>query len=324
MPGFNDPAVTCYWSSLWGLPNDSCRVCSRHRCRCGLSAIRPPDASPCLPRTPQTTWPIARKLVCRDRHIGETIYCVGCRNAASFRPKRDTLASGSSSCWRIYGECFGGPFLFVPNRIRYKPCMLSILKKRPARPVGQKERWTLLDIDGQTVDVRIVENPRTTRLTLRLVPASNTGEPLKVPAPPHSPEADVDAFLERNRNWAAARLSRLPKVVRIENGAMIPVHGQMHEIVHSGRKRGVVSIGLEETGPVIRVHGDPKFTGRRVADFLKRQAKQELTVSVPKGSPASSSNWTVDPGSHTDASTSVTGKTIGIVQAQRVPSLSMD
>lgn len=162
--------------------------------------------------------------------------------------------------------------------------MLSILKKRPARPVGQKERWTLLDIDGQMVDVRVVENPRTTRLTLRLVPASKTGEALKVTVPPRTPEADVDAFLERNKNWAAARLSRLPKVIRIENGALIPFQGQMHEIVHSGRKRGVVSIGIEETGPVIRVHGDPKFTGRRVADFLKRQAKQELTKAVSRHS----------------------------------------
>ena len=37
---------------------------------------------------------------------------------------------------------------------------------------------------------------------------------------------------------------------------------------------------MEEDGPVIRVHGDPDFTGRRVADFLKRQAKQDLTKAV--------------------------------------------
>ena len=141
-----------------------------------------------------------------------------------------------------------------------------------------------MEIDGETIDVKIVENPRTTRLTLRLVPASKTGESLKVTVPPRTPDGEIDAFLERNRNWAAARLSRLPKVIRIEDGATIPLRGEPHRIIHSGQKRGIVSIGQDEHGPVIRVHGDPKFIGRRVADFLKRQARQELTAAVSRHS----------------------------------------
>ena len=158
--------------------------------------------------------------------------------------------------------------------------MLSLLKKRPAPRGGKSERWTLLEIDGRNVDVRVLENPRTTRLTLRLVPASKTGESLKVTVPPGTPESEVDAFLERNRNWAAARLSRLPEVTKIEDGAIIPLRGVPHRIMHSDLGRGVVSIGMEEDGKVIRVFGDPKFTPRKVQDFLKRQAKQDLTKAV--------------------------------------------
>ena len=160
--------------------------------------------------------------------------------------------------------------------------MLSLLKKRPAPRNGKSERWTLLEIDGRNVDVRVLENPRTTRLTLRLVPASKTGESLKVTVPPGTPESEVDAFLERNRNWAAARLSRLPEVTKIEDGAVIPLRGVPHRIMHSGLGRGVVSIGMEEDGKVIRVFGDPKFTPRKVQDFLKRQAKQDLTKAVAR------------------------------------------
>ncbi len=156
--------------------------------------------------------------------------------------------------------------------------MLSLLKKRP--PARMKERWTLLDLDGRMVDVKIVENPRTSRLTLRLVPASSKQESLKLTVPPGTADHVIDDFLMRNRNWAAARLARLPQVQKLEDGAVIPLRGVPHRIQHSGQKRGVISVGVEEDGPVIRVHGDPKFLSRRVADFLKRQAKQDLTRAV--------------------------------------------
>ena len=100
--------------------------------------------------------------------------------------------------------------------------MFSLLKKRPAPKKGRSERWTLLEIDGRQVDVKVVENPRTTRLTLRLVPASKTQESLKVTVPPGTPEDEVDDFLHKNRHWAAARLSRLPEVTRIADGVSIP------------------------------------------------------------------------------------------------------
>ncbi len=158
--------------------------------------------------------------------------------------------------------------------------MLSLLKKRPPARGGLVERWTLLELDGRSVDVRIVENPRTSRLTLRLVPASKKGESLKVTVPPGTPDGDIDDFLERNRAWAAARIARLPQVLKINDGVTIPLRGVPHRIVHSGLGRGIVSIGREEDGPVIRVFGDPKFIPRKVGDFLKRQAKQDLTKAV--------------------------------------------
>ena len=160
--------------------------------------------------------------------------------------------------------------------------MLSLLKKRPAPAKGRVERWTLLDIDGRVVDVRVVENPRTTRLTLRLVPSGKTGEALRVTVPPGTPEADVDGFLARNRHWAAARLARLPDVVRIAEGATISLRGMPHRIVHSGRTRGVVATGMEEDGPVIRVHGDRGTVAKKVMEFLKRQARADLTTAVAR------------------------------------------
>ena len=158
--------------------------------------------------------------------------------------------------------------------------MLSLLKKRPAPVKGRVERWTLLEIDGRTVDVRVVENVRTTRLTLRLVPSGKAEEALRVTVPPGTPDAEVDGFIDRNRHWAATRLARLPDVVRIEEGATIPLRGVPHRILHSGRTRGVVATGMDEDGPVIRVHGDRGTVSKKVVEFLKRQARGDLTAAV--------------------------------------------
>ena len=51
--------------------------------------------------------------------------------------------------------------------------MLTILKKRT---IDSKERWSLIEIDGRPIDVRILEDRRASRLTLSLVPASRRGE----------------------------------------------------------------------------------------------------------------------------------------------------
>lgn len=158
--------------------------------------------------------------------------------------------------------------------------MLSLLKKRPAPRDGREERWTLLQTGSGAFDVRILENSRTSRLTLRIVPASKTGESLRVTVPPGTSDVEIDAFLARNAAWAEARLSRLPNVVKIEEGAVIPLRGVDHTICHSGRARGVVATGMEEHGPVIRVHGDKAFTPRKIVDFLKRQARMDLTAAV--------------------------------------------
>ena len=138
----------------------------------------------------------------------------------------------------------------------------------------------MLDLDGRMVDVRIVENARTSRMTLRLVPATIKQESLRLTVPPGIADHEVDAFLQRHKNWAAARLARLPQAQEICDGATIQLRGVPHTIRHSGERRGVVSVGMEEAGPVIRVHGDPQFLKRRVVDFLKRQARQDLTRAV--------------------------------------------
>ena len=73
--------------------------------------------------------------------------------------------------------------------------------------------------------------------------------------PPRTPNYEIDDFLERNRHWAAIRLSRLPDIIPIESGSAIPLRGEDYDIVHCGEGRGIVE-AIEESGKkIIKVFG---------------------------------------------------------------------
>src|SRR5680860_1793471 len=98
------------------------------------------------------------------------------------------------------------------------------------------QRW--LEVDGERLPLKVIEHPRSTRITLRLLPGGNE---LKVTMPPHMALDELDEFLLRNRNWVAVKRSRLPRMVQAEVGANIPYLGIEHRIIHLDRLRGVVA-----------------------------------------------------------------------------------
>ena len=69
---------------------------------------------------------------------------------------------------------------------------------------------------------------------------------------------------------------------QVRPGIKIPVRGVPHRIVHEPSKRGTVTISSDERGPLLIVHGDRVHLPRRIADFLKREAKREIEKLVVK------------------------------------------
>jgi predicted metal-dependent hydrolase len=124
-----------------------------------------------------------------------------------------------------------------------------------------------------------VENDRATRLTLRIA-AGGTG--LRITVPPGVSQREVDRFLERHQGWLEQRLAKLPDQPQVRPGIKVPVRGVPHLIVHEPGKRGMAETATAEDGPVLIVHGDRRFLPRRVADFLKREARREIEVLVAK------------------------------------------
>ncbi len=154
---------------------------------------------------------------------------------------------------------------------------LPLLGKRPDKTETMPPRQTWLDVDGRDVPVSVVENARSQRLTLRIQPG---GEELRMSVPPKTPFREIDAFLQKHRNWVAARISRMPKVQSLTAGEIILLRDEPHRIVHKGSGRGLIKVLQHQDEWQIHVHGDERHLPRRVVDFLKKQARADLLRAV--------------------------------------------
>ena len=146
--------------------------------------------------------------------------------------------------------------------------------KKVQRQTTQKRSF---DVAGRTLALTITENARAKRLTLRVVPG---GRGLKVTVPPHVSNSEVDDFLDRNYGWIKSKLDLVPDQPTVREGIKLPIGGTNHLIVRQSG-RGITHTVLGDDGSArLVVYGDAKFVPRRVADFLKKEAKREIEALV--------------------------------------------
>jgi predicted metal-dependent hydrolase len=151
--------------------------------------------------------------------------------------------------------------------------------RRPPAPLPTPVRERMHEVAGRTLPLRIVENDRARRMTLRI---DAGGQGLRITVPPGLAPREVDRFLDRHQGWLEQRLAKVPERPQVRPGIKIPVRGVPHLILHEPGRRGTVTLSEGETGPVMTVHGDRAHLTRRVADFLKREAKRDIEALVEK------------------------------------------
>ncbi len=160
--------------------------------------------------------------------------------------------------------------------------VFSFLKSTKARSTPRPSAQERVHVvANRELPLRIVENDRAKRLTLRI---DAGGKGLRVTVPPGLRKGEVDLFLDRHRGWLETKLAKLPNQPRVRPGVKIPLRGLPHLIVHAGGRRGTVTLGTEDGVPALLVHGEPQHLSRRVADFLKREAKHDIEPLVAKHS----------------------------------------
>ncbi|MBI4275081.1 MAG: M48 family metallopeptidase [Rhizobiales bacterium] len=128
--------------------------------------------------------------------------------------------------------------------------------------------------------VRIRRHRQACRYTLRIQAATRD---VVLTMPPRGSLKEAKAFAQKHGGWIAARLHRLPKAAPFAHGERVPLRGHSHRIVHRRGMRGTVWIEIGDDGErSICVAGDAPHVDRRVADFLKREAKSDLEMASRK------------------------------------------
>ncbi len=145
-------------------------------------------------------------------------------------------------------------------------------KPVPASPVLQE-----LSVGERILPLKIVENQRSKRLTLRI---DAGGRGVRVTIPPGISRREVDLFIARHAGWLESRIARYPDQPAVRPGVRIPLRGVAHLIVHHPGKRGLVETGQQDGALCLHVYGDPQHLSRRIRDFLKREAKRDIEALV--------------------------------------------
>ena len=128
----------------------------------------------------------------------------------------------------------------------------------------------MVPVRGALVAVAFKRSARARRVSLRVDPAQG----VVITLPARASRRAGLALLHAHEDWVNERLEALPQALALKPGAIVPVHGLPHEIVHLPTGRGGAWVEAEK----IFVTGEAEFLSRRVADCLKRLARQRLTA----------------------------------------------
>ncbi len=118
------------------------------------------------------------------------------------------------------------------------------------------------------------------RMTLRV--ATATGE-VVLSLPERADLVAAERFAHAHGGWIAARLARRPGRVPFAAGALLPLRGEPHRVVHWSAVRGLTRATRDAHGqPIIAVSGEAAHVARRILDFLKAEARRDLEAAVAR------------------------------------------
>lgn len=147
---------------------------------------------------------------------------------------------------------------------------------RPRADLRLPDRLTV-EICERVVDISVRRNTRAKRLVLRIDPG--TGLPV-LTFPPRARVSEGERFLRKHAGWIETRLAREADSAPFNDGCTFPLRGGPCRIAHSGG-RGLVRLDSGAAGQsVLVVPGEAAHLPRRVADWLKREARRDLEAAV--------------------------------------------
>jgi len=131
----------------------------------------------------------------------------------------------------------------------------------------------MLALDSGLTRLEWRRSARARRVSLRIDPRAGI---IVVTLPPRAARQAGMSLLMDHLDWINARLAALPGAISFTDGARVPVHGVEHVLRAVGGVRGTARV----EGRTLLIPGDPSFFARRTMDFLKAEARRQLTALV--------------------------------------------
>jgi predicted metal-dependent hydrolase len=148
----------------------------------------------------------------------------------------------------------------------------ALLYRRPSEPPAIS-----VTFDREIYLVRVRRHRQARRYTLRIQSATRE---VVLTMPPRGSLKQAREFAQKHGGWIAARLGRLPEPAPFAPGAVIPLRGVDHHIVHRHGSRGTVWTEIDDNGVrLLCVAGQAPYISRRISDFLKREVKRDLEIA---------------------------------------------
>lgn len=135
-----------------------------------------------------------------------------------------------------------------------------------------------LDLGGRRAPLIARVNRRAKRLILKVDPAA--GE-IYVTAPSKRALPEAIAFARARADWIAGELDESLRARPFQPGQRVPLRGRAHHIAHAPSARRPVE-RREAPAPSLVVGGDAAHLNRRLADWLKREARKDLTAATER------------------------------------------
>lgn len=155
--------------------------------------------------------------------------------------------------------------------------MIGLLRSLQRTVAPRPLEPTRLLVGDEVLEVVFRRHAQARRLVLRL---NATGTGVLVTVPRGVSRARALEFTERSRTWIEDRVRARGGLIRLEDGAALPLRGIEHDVRHVAGRRGVVSADRDRL--YIDVPGDPAHLPRRLLDFLKAEARADLTRATAK------------------------------------------
>lgn len=145
----------------------------------------------------------------------------------------------------------------------------SVRTSERHRSMRRAAKLEVVELRGREVSLRVRRSRRARHVSLRI---DEKRASVDLILPRAVTREDGMTFVHHKTAWILREIDALPPRVLFTDGAVLPLLGTDHRIRHRPEARGTVWV---EDGS-INVAGRAPHVQRRVADWLKRRARQEI------------------------------------------------